>query len=491
MNDFDQTVLDALLRKNLMEFSIRSMSVLEPSTNIEPNWHHCAVCYAVQRTLHGEFSQVVINQPPKTMKTHIVSISAVAQQLAINPQLKFAIISHDDVLASKNLRAIRQIMKSDWYRNLAPATKIKSDKDTEFVFETTAGGEVSAFSMNGGITGHGFDVIIIDDPQKASTAHSETERKNVEKAYSTAIANRWRNPAKGKLIVVMQRLHLDDFTSYILKIHPKALHLSIPAKANETLHFEIGDGLSHIYAEGELLEPERMNEAFLQSMRMAQGSDHYDAQYMQNPQASAGRIIKPEWLRSYIKPRPADFKVISIDPAFSETGDNSAAIVVNLIGDDVEILHAEQHQLDAPALLNWINRLDQMYEPDLFLIETIGAGTLIPSYLRRFDSIEHVAWISSHHGKSKIERMEMISPLIEAGRLWLPEKAHWRHQFEKVLTDFPYGTSKDWPDCVSQLFLYYDKVLQQAKRHRDEKFPPVLPIGERRRSIHYQRWDLF
>jgi hypothetical protein len=489
MIDCKQDLMNALYRNDPLEFSMRCMSIFEPGTKIEPNWHHKAICYAVKRAFRGEFAQLVINQPPKTMKTHLVSISAVAWRLIKNPELKFAIISHDEVLASKILRAIRQIMKSTWYQNLAPNTKIKNEKDTESVFETTAGGEVRAFSINGGITGHGFDVIIIDDPQKASTAYSETERKNVENAYSTAIANRWRNPAQGILIIVMQRLHLDDFTNYILKVHPKAHHLSIPVKADKTLFFDIDDDCSHEFAEGELLEPDRMHDEFLRSMRVAQGSDHFDTQYLQNPQASAGRIIKPEWLRSYIQPRQAEYKVISIDPAFSEDGTNSAAIVVNLIGEDVEIIHAEQCQVDPAAMLNWINRLDVVHQPDLFLIETIGSGILIPYYLKRYDSIEHVAFINTHKGKSKIERMEMVSPLIEAGRLWLPEKAHWRPEFEKLLTDFPYGTSTDWPDCVSQLLLYYDSVRQQAKFHRDQKFPPEPPIGERRWSPHYQRID--
>ena len=82
-------------------------------------------------------------------------------------------------------------------------------------------------------------------------------------------------------------------------------------------------------------------------------------------------------------------------------------------------------------------------------------------------------------GKSKIERMEMVSPLIEAGRLWLPLTAPWRASFLKNLLEFPYGVSDDWPDAVSQLLLYLDKVRQWAEFWQNERRPkPVCEVRQ-------------
>jgi hypothetical protein len=492
MTETNPDLIAAIYRNSLLKFAVRAMTILEPGTVLKTGQHHEAISYAITGAFAGKHNHVVINQPPNTLKTHLVSISSVAWLLIKHPEFKFAIICHDEVLASKIVRSIRQIIKSEWYQALAPGTKIGGEKDTETVFETTAGGEVRAFSINGGITGHGFDVIIIDDPQKASTAHSETERKNVENAYSTAIVNRWRDPAKGVLIVVMQRLHVDDFTNYILKVHKGALHLSLPAKASKTISFNVDETHQFQMEAGQLLEPDRLTEAVLEYMRIAQGNDHFEAQYLQNPQMSAGRIIKPEWLRTFSHPRKADYKVISIDPAFTKDGGAySAAIVANLVGQDVEITHAEQHQFDVPSMLHWIARLNVIHQPDLLLIETIGPGVGIPYHLRRFDSIENILSIANHSGKSKIERMEMVSPHIEAGRLWLPEKAPWRASFEKILTEFPYGSSADWPDCVSQLLLYFETVQREARRHHDRMHPPPPAPGERRKSMYYQRHEIF
>ena len=238
----DDEILTAVYRTRVLAFADRAMTVLEPGTKLETNWHHQAICHKLEQASQGHIKRLVINQPPKTLKTHLVSVGFVAWLLMRDPALKIAILCYDDSLASKQLRAVRQIMKDPWYQALAPNTQVKPEKDTEYLFETTAGGECRALSVQGGITGLGFDYIIIDDPMKASNAYSDTERARLEEQYKSAIANRWRNPAKGVLIVVMQRLHVDDFTMFILKAAGNAVHLSIPAIAADDHIFELGEG---------------------------------------------------------------------------------------------------------------------------------------------------------------------------------------------------------------------------------------------------------
>lgn len=488
----DQQTLTALYRTKIIAFAERAMTVLEPGTKLETSWHHRAICYKLELASQGPNRRLVINQPPKTLKTHLVSVAFVAWLLMHEPALKIAIISYDDTLASKQLRAVRQIMKDPWYQALAPHTQVKPEKDTEYLFETTAGGECRALSVQGGITGLGFDYIIMDDPMKASNGYSDAERARLEEHYKSAIANRWRNPAKGVLIVVMQRLHVDDFTKFILKAAGNAVHLSIPAIAPEDLVFELGDGKTHLFKKGDLLEPERLSQAFLDEMRALQGSAHFEAQYLQDPQASGGRIIKSEWFCYFKTARKADFTVISIDPAFTKDGgDYSAALVVNLVDDDIEITHAEQGQFDYPGLIHWFKKMDKEWSPDVFLVEAIGAGMGLPHYMRQAE-IDHLTFIDTHKGRSKTERMEIASPFIEAGHLWLPEKADWLPLLRKTLMDFPYGLSNDWPDALSQLIIYLRDIRHAAQYHRNRRFPPEpIDTGERRRSMYYQRFEFY
>jgi predicted phage terminase large subunit-like protein len=90
-----------------------------------------------------------------------------------------------------------------------------------------------------------------------------------------------------------------------------------------------------------------------------------------------------------------------------------------------------------------------------------------PAALRRFwysfgrkevsEDISHVETINTTDGKSKVERMEMVSPLIEAGHLWLPQSADWLSEFRKTLIDFPYGAPDDWPDALSQMLIHISR----------------------------------
>ena len=487
----DQAVLDAIYRKSPLAFAMRAMLVLEPATPITPNWHHKAIELKLLRAFNGIAKKIVINQPPKTLKTHLISVSFVAWLLLRNPDKKIAILCHDEGLAAKIVRQIRQIMKSQWYLALAPNTHIAKDKDSETLFETTAGGEVRAFSMQGGITGHGFDVIIIDDPQKASTAHSKVERENVENAYKSAISSRWRDPSSGILILVMQRLHVDDFTTYILKNLSEVEHLSIPAKATKTQEYQLSDGKTYKFCEGELLEPDRLTEAYLAEQRKIQGYDYFYAQYMQNPHMTAGRIIDVSWFKPYDIPRTHDYRVISIDPGFSEgKGCMSAALVCGLVGDDIEILHAAQGQFHYPGLLSWIRTLDKTWKPDTIPIETMGPGMGLPSALDEY-GISHYVKIDRHAGKSKLARMQMASRHIEEGHVWLPQQAPWLDEFLERMAEFPHGPSDDWPDALSQLIIHLEIIRYWAATYRERRNPPPPPEPQTglRYGFHYRRFD--
>lgn len=484
-------VLAAIYRESLFYFGLRAMAILEPQTKLSKNWHQRAITYQLMRCFRGESRRLLINQPPKTLKTHLVSIAFVAWLLVQNPSFRIAIICYDEELASTQLRKIRQIMKSNWYLALAPATRIRKEKDTETLFETTTGGEVRALSVQGGITGHGFDYIIIDDPQKASLAHSETERRKLEELYASSMANRWRAAAEGVLITVMQRLHVDDFTSYMLRVRKDTVHLNIPAVAPADMTFHLGDDEVYQFREGELLEPERLPEEILEELRVAQGEVHFQAQYMQAPVKTGGCPIDPAWFRTYTELPKYDYRIISIDPAFTENGgDFSAALVCDVVGDDVYLAHGEQVQYDFPSLVRWIHGLDKKWAPDMFLIETMGAGKGLPYYLGEL-GIHHVEKLDSHNGLPKLRRMEMASPKIEAGRVFLPAHTEWARLFQRLIGLFPNGPSDDWPDALSQLLIYLDLACRRAGHHRRRRFPPDPPPSQTslRYGMHYsKRW---
>jgi hypothetical protein len=126
-----ELLLSALYRSNLPAFAERAMTELEPGTKLQTNWHHKAIARKLYDTVSGVIRRLIVNQPPKTLKTHLISVCFVAWLLGSRPGTKFAIICYDEALATRIVRLIRQIMRSAWYRALYPETIISGDKDSE------------------------------------------------------------------------------------------------------------------------------------------------------------------------------------------------------------------------------------------------------------------------------------------------------------------------------------------------------------------------
>ena len=125
---------------------------------------------------------------------------------------KIAIICHNDNLALDFALKCKCLVESDWYRALAPDVRIPPGRDRVKDFGTVAGGGVYAASIESGITGHGFNVIILDDPQSAQDAGSQAERERVKTLFDGVIRSRLDDPVRGAFVVVQQRLHEDDLS---------------------------------------------------------------------------------------------------------------------------------------------------------------------------------------------------------------------------------------------------------------------------------------
>src|SRR4051794_4696947 len=273
MSQLELTV-SALYRLSLVAFAERAFRELEPGQSIEPNWHHRAIAFELERCLAGENRRLIVNQPPRTLKSFLIAIVLIAWRLGHDPSAKSLTVCYSEQLATQHTRTVRRIMRSPWYRSLFPKTVITPDKDSESHFETTAGGQCRAVSVGGQITGFGYDNIIIDDPMKAQDVGSETERRKLEETYANTLATRLNNPATGIIIVVMQRLHVDDFTTFLLRTG-QWHHLCIPAIAPAEATYSLGERKVHQVKAGELLEPQRLSKDFLAEQRAAQGALHY------------------------------------------------------------------------------------------------------------------------------------------------------------------------------------------------------------------------
>ena len=116
---------------------------------------------------------MIINLPPRHLKSHLASICFPAWCLGHDPNAQILCPSYVQDLADKLSRNCRRILTNDWCRQVC-ATRLSAQRQAMSEFETTAQGCRLATSVGGVLTGRGADLIIIDDPLKPEEALSQT-----------------------------------------------------------------------------------------------------------------------------------------------------------------------------------------------------------------------------------------------------------------------------------------------------------------------------
>ena len=215
----DIRTLEAVLRNDFVSFVQKAFRDFDPGTELRLENYIRLICATLVKVEAGYMRRLVVTLPPRHLKSFLISVALPAWILGRDPTRKIMVISHDIVLAKELSKACRNIMKQQWFRKTFPNTRLARDSDTILQFKTDQGGGRFAASMDTGVTGHGADMIIIDDPLAAHNAYSEAEREKANTVFDTMIASRLNDRTRGAIIVVAQRLHEKDLVGHVL---PKA-----------------------------------------------------------------------------------------------------------------------------------------------------------------------------------------------------------------------------------------------------------------------------
>ncbi|UGA37942.1 phage terminase large subunit [Chromobacterium haemolyticum] len=285
--------------------------------------HHRQIIETLEAVARGDIKRLIINIPPRYGKTELAVKLFIAWCLANNPAAKFIHLSYSDDLALDNSSAVRDLIKHEEFQRLFDV-KLKADSDSKKKWYTNQSGGVYATSAGGAITGFGAGLvgrekkgtgspadgfggcIIIDDPVKPDDAFSETMRGRINRRFNNTIASRVNSPDT-PIIVIMQRLHEDDMTGFLLK-----------GGSDEEWHHLC---LSAITEDGEALWPDKHPLEKLESMRRAD-SYTFAGQYMQRPSPLGGGLIKSDWFQRYTIPPRITYRKIYADTA-QKTGERN------------------------------------------------------------------------------------------------------------------------------------------------------------------------
>jgi len=283
----DPRLVGAILQNDFCSFIRAIFPVVSPGAAFAPNWHVEAIAYQLTRALKGEIKRLIITVPPRSLKSICASVAFPAFVLGHDPTRRIICVSYAEALARKHANDCRALMRSTLYHRLFRNTLISNAKDTELEFATTRGGNRLATSIGGTLTGRGGNLIVIDDPLKPQDAYSEAARENAKQWYSNTLLSRLDDKTKDAIIVVMQRLHLDDLVGHLLE-QEGWTHLNLPAIAESEFRVPLGPGRYHLRRVGELLHPEREPREVLDEFKRSMGSLDFAAQYQQEPVAEGG-----------------------------------------------------------------------------------------------------------------------------------------------------------------------------------------------------------
>src|SRR5258705_1707766 len=300
MNDLSPRVYKEILRLDLGYFAQLCFCELNPQAAFLPNWHIEVIAAKLAAVRAGRIRRLIINLPPRHLKSLLASIAFPAWCLGHDPSAQILCVSYAQELADKLARDCRSIMTSPRYRQIFP-TRLAPHRQAVQEFITTRQGYRLSTSSGGGLTGRGADLILIDDPLKPEEALSEARRNATKDWDAKPPYSRLNDKHLGGIVIIMQRLHEDDLVGHVLGQEPWEV-VSFPAIAEADEAHEIATigGPQHFTPRpGEALHPAREPLATLEHIRRTIGEYNFAGQYQQSPAPLGGGLGKAEWFRRY------------------------------------------------------------------------------------------------------------------------------------------------------------------------------------------------
>ncbi|QEE41344.1 MULTISPECIES: phage terminase large subunit [unclassified Methylobacterium] len=466
------------LRTDFMVFYERCFATLEPGTPFVDNWHLHAVAEALRRIEAGESRRLIVNVPPRSGKSLLVTVAFTAWLLGRNPRLRIICTSYSADLAQTHAAAFRAIVARPWYRAAFPTFFIQPGGDRKLETITTERGYRFAVSISGPVLGRGADLIIGDDAMSPEAVFSEAVRRREMNLWNTAHRTRLNDKRRGAIVLVSQRLHEDDLIGQVQHTGEWD-QLILPAIASEPACHRIGTGAHDVYdrAAGEVLDAAREPRSVLDEVRAAVGSMTFAAMYLQNPVPPGGNVIQRAWLRYFDEePEPDAFAYLlaSWDTAstLEETSSHSVGQLWGWDGERYYLLEQLRGRWEVPELRRKIMEAERAWQPNATLIEDTELGRSLQQDLRQRDGMRLQLRRPRY---DKRARLLAQSARFEAGEVWLPKREPWTDVYVAELLAFPFGRGDDQVDATSQAL---DFLVSQTAR-----LGPMRRRNPKRRTI--------
>jgi len=450
--DLPEDVLEVLTRNHFATFVRLTFATLNPGVRLHWSPYLDYLCAKLQDLVEGRTKKLIVMMPPRHLKSICANVALSAFFHGRFPGRHIMAVSYGTQLTNEFAGAVRKVMQSDWYQT-AFDTRLASARGATSALKTTEGGIRRATSIEGTATGTGADLMIFDDPQKAGEVLSEAIRSATNHAYENTFLSRRNDPMNCPMLCIMQRLHEDDFVGHITRLENDWEIIRFPAIAEEDEEVVFSSALGeHTFrrAEGEPLDQSRVPLEKLEQDRSTYGEAVWASQYQQRPTPAGGGLVKAAWFRRY-QDRPLSFDrtLQSWDTASSiqERACYTVCTTWGIAGQDIYLLDVFRKRLQYPELRREVSRLATTWGATEVLIEDASAGMHL---LQELGGTKFARARGVKPVKDKVTRMEGQTNLIESGRVFIPEQAHWLAEYLHEMVMFPNGRFDDQVDSTSQ-----------------------------------------
>lgn len=461
------------------EFFRQAWHVIEPGTALIPSWYIDAECDHAQAVTEGKIRRLVVNQPPRTLKSNIWTVAWPAWEWIKHPETRWVFVSYGMRPSLRDSIACRRLIESEWYQSRwGDRFKITTDQNTKGHYDNDKGGRRVATSVDSGNTSWGGHRIVIDDANQAD--EGDVIRAGTNDWHDNTMTSRLDQPKFGSFVEIQQRVGEDDLSGHLL-LKGNFDHLCIQMEFEGPRKPTTIGWTDPRTQFGELLCPQRIGPEEL-SIIKTMGAYAYASQYQQRPSPAEGGILKKHWWRYWCypgKPLPAvkvrqkngefiDIEPIQLPPMDEEaqswdltfqdlvTSDFVAGGHWGRRGADKFLLHIVNERLDFTEQLKAVRKMSADYpNTTLKLVENKANGAAL------INTLQHeITGIVPFPPKgmlmgSKEQRAAAVACQIESGNVYLPHPqiAPWTDYFRDQCAVFPNGAHDDLVDMLSQILL--------------------------------------
>jgi len=478
-----------LLRRSLPDYIKGAWHIVEPREPYQHNWHIDLLSEYLTAATNGEIQNLIINIPPRFMKSLLVSVFWPTWVWTFRPESRWLTASYSVELATRDAVKSRRILYDWWYKErFRHGFKLTGDQNQKMRYENNKTGYRLAVGVGGATTGEGGDFIIVDDPLKAQDSSSRVAIQEVNDWWDNTMSTRGNNPETVVRVVIMQRLHGDDLTGHILEKMQETgaeryEHVCLPMRYEPKRFFSMYGKEDPRKVEGELLWPERYSDASVTALEINLGRDAA-GQLQQRPTPIGGVTFLMEWWDNrnrfdyeQFAGNPSVARWAVFDTALSDADTNAytAGMVFDLLRDyRVVIRYVDKQRLQFPQLLSFISTIAARYSYDGVLrglvIEDKASGTSALQTLRQAATpgISELLVPFQPQG-SKEYRARQASLWCERDCVLLPyphQEVPWLFDLEQDLAQFPAIKYMDVVDCFSMGILYLEHLLAEGWQAR-------------------------